>query len=284
MRADAAALGVYLRARRQARTPESAGLPRGTRRRTPGLRREELAALAGVSSDYLTRLEQGRHHDPSPEVLAALATALGLNAHGRRHLFMLGGRPDPGPRMAGASHVPRPLALLVDRVSPSPAWILNRRRDILVWNAGAEVLWGGLETRPPVERNQLRLTFLDPATRSLWADWPLVAQDTVAQLRHSIADVPAGFEDLLDTLQDDDDFQALWASHEVARACNPVRLVRHPQAGDVMFEVELLDAADGDLQLVVLDPSDSAGSHRWTSVVARALGGLQAVAFDDWTR
>jgi transcriptional regulator with XRE-family HTH domain len=236
-----------------------------------------LAALAGVSSDYLTRLEQGRHHDPSPEVLAALATALGLNAQGRRHLFMLGGRPDPGPRIAGVRHVPRPLALLVDRASPSPAWILNRRRDILVWNAGAEALWGGLAGRPESQRNQLWLTFLDPDTRALWADWPLVAQDTVAQLRHSVTGVPAALDDLLDALRDDREFLSLWERHDVARACNPVRLVRHPVAGDVVFEVELLDAADGDLQLVVLDPSDSEGAHRWTAFMARSSGGLRVV-------
>ncbi|MBJ7519693.1 MAG: helix-turn-helix transcriptional regulator [Solirubrobacteraceae bacterium] len=282
MAPDPTALGAYLQARRVLRTPESAGLPGGGRRRTPGLRREELAALAGVSVNYLVRLEQGRHREPSAEVLAALARALGLNAQGRRHLFWLAGRPDPGPRIAAAREVSEPLRHLIERVAPSPAWILNRRRDILFWNTGAVALLGDLADLPDAERNQLHLTFRSPAARALWADWHLVAQDTVAQLRPILAGVPAGDDIeamIADLVADDPDFAALWARHDVARACNPVRAVHHPEAGDLVFEAELLDAGDGDLQVVLLDPSDASSRGRWAAYVAgRGDGRLRSVA------
>lgn len=276
MASDPTALGAYLQARRAARTPESAGLPGGGRRRTPGLRREELAALAGVSVDYLVRLEQGRHREPSAEVLGALAGALGLNAQGRRHLFWLGGRPDPGPRLAAARDVSEPLRRLVERASPSPAWVLNRRRDVLAWNAGATALLGDLAALAPEQRNQLHLVFGDPAARTLWVDWRLVAQDTVAQLRSVLAGVPAGddVEQLVTSLAGRvPEFAELWARQDVARACNPVRAVSHPVAGDLVFEVELLDAADGDVQVVVLEPSDDTSRRRWAAHVGSSADG-----------
>ncbi len=271
---DPAALGAYLKARRTTRTPEAAGLPGGGRRRTPGLRREELAALAGLSIDYLTRLEQGRHPEPSAQVLSALADALGLTADGRRHLFGLGGRQDPGPRTVTAREVPEPLRRLVTRSDPHPAFVLNRRRDLLVWNTGAAFLFG-LDARPPHEHNLVHLTFAEDA-RALWSDWPMVAQDTVAQLRAALAQTTAdpGGDAFVDELSARSaEFAALWARHDVARACNPARRAHHPVAGELIFELELLDAADGDLQLVLLECLGGADRRRWTEHVLRASGG-----------
>lgn len=276
MTTDPADLGQFLKARRAARSPEAAGLRGGGRRRTPGLRREELAALAGVSIDYLTRLEQGRHPEPSTEVLSGLAAALGLTSDGRRHLFGLVGRQDPGTVLAARDSVPGVLRRLVERVDPNPAWVLNRRRDILVWNPGAEALLGDLGARPAHERNQLHLTFRDPAARRLWVDWPLVAQDSVAQLRQVVAHAAhsSEVESLVAELcAGSPDFARLWSQQDVARACSSRRAARVDDAGDLLFETELLDAGGGDLQVVLLEPLDEQSRRRWGEHVARRAGG-----------
>ncbi|UUY05365.1 helix-turn-helix transcriptional regulator [Svornostia abyssi] len=271
---DPAALGQFLQARRAERTPAAAGLPAWGRRRTPGLRREELAALAGVSIDYLTRLEQGRHAQPSPDVLSALASALGLTDAARAHLFLLAGRPDPGPVVLARDDVPGPVRRLVERADPFPAWVLNRRRDLLVWNEGATALLGDLAAMDAEQRNQLRLVFTTPAARALWADWPLVAQDTVAQLRAVTG--PAGADPEVAALVADlsaasPEFAELWARHDVAPACSPLRAAHHPEAGELRFDLGLFDAAGGDLQVVVAEPHDDATQSRWTAFMRGRL-------------
>lgn len=275
MTADPAELGAYLQSRRAVRRPRDAGLPDHGRRRTPGLRREELAALAGVSIDYLTRLEQGRHREPSPSVLAALAGALDLDPAGRRHLFGLAGRPDPGPVSTVTTEVPQALRRLVDRALPSAAWVVNRRRDILVWNRAADALWGDLSALPADERNQLRLTFCSPRARSTWTEWEVVARDAVAQLRDIVAraaDDPHVTSLVARLSGDSPEFAALWTRRDVARACSPRREVTHPVAGELTFQVELLDAAGGDLQLVLLEPADENSSTRWSAHLAATPG------------
>ncbi len=246
-------LGAFLRARRAARLPEAAGLPGGGRRRAPGLRREELAALAGVSVDYLVRLERGVQRDPSPEVLGALATALGLAVDARRHLFELAGRAEPRAVDPTARAVPAPLRRLLAAAHPAPAWVLNRRGDLVARNDAADALFGGL----PAEANHVALTL---ARRDLWGDPALVVQDAVAHLRAATVgarDHPAVVA-LVRELSADAEFARLWAAREVRAACSPLRRVRHPQAGDLDFDVQLLDADD--LRLVVLEPRDAA---RW---------------------
>ena len=253
-------LGAFLRARRAARSPEAAGLPGGGRRRAPGLRREELAALAGVSVDYLVRLEQGRQHEPSAEVLRALAAGLGLDGEARRHLFGLAGRTDPQPVDPAVRTVPAPLRRLLLAAHPAPAWVLNRRSDLVARNGAADALLG----EPVDGANYVEL--VTGVRRPLWADPTLVVQDAVAHLRAATADVrdhPA-ITGLVRRLSAAPEFAALWARREVRAACSPARTVRHPQAGELGFDVQLLAAAGGDLQLVVLEPHPES-RERWTA-------------------
>lgn len=259
-------LGAFLKARRAGRRPEVAGLPGGGRRRTPGLRREELAALAGVSVDYLVRLEQGRQHEPSAEVLRALATGLGLTGETRRHLFALAGRTDPQPVEPAERAVAAPLLRLLTAAHPAPAWVLNRRADLVAWNGAAEALLGDLNGEP----NYLRLVFGDRG--ALWADRALVAQDAVAHLRAVTTDIrehPAVGELVRELSAAAPEFARLWARRDVRSACSPARDVRHPEAGDLGFDVQLLDTDGGNLQLVVLEPRTES-RVRWTAHVERA--------------
>lgn len=257
-------LGAFLRAHRAARTPVAAGLPGGGRRRAPGLRREELAALAGMSVDYLVRLEQGRQREPSPEVLGALARALGLGGEPRRHLFALAGRTDPQPVDPVVRDVPAPVRRLLVAAHPAPAWVVNRRRDLVAWNRPAEALLGGLA--PGV--NHLHLVFGERA--ALWADPALVAQDAVAGLRAATAearDHPAVVALVRELAAAHPAFARLWGRRDVRAACSPVRDVRHPEAGDLGFDVQLLDTNGGDLQLVVLEPREGT-RERWAAHLA----------------
>src|SRR3984893_12738946 len=134
--------GDFLRSRRERLAPASVGLPNGFRRRTPGLRREEVALLAGVGTTWYTWLEQGRDVRPSTEVLSALADALRLDSAERRHLFVLNDRPPPEPRPAGPERVGEPLRRMLESLTGQPAYVLGRRWDVLAWNRAAEVLFG----------------------------------------------------------------------------------------------------------------------------------------------
>lgn len=181
-------LGAFLRAHREAVPPAAVGLPNGTRRRTPGLRRAELATLAGVSVDYLTRLEQGRDRGPSTQVLTALADTLGLSHDERIHLYRLakttGGGACAGPR----TWTVRPtVRALLDRLDPAPALVANRPGDLLAWTAGFARLAGPtglLETAPP---NLVRYVFTDPRAHDTHPDWDAVAGERAAALRAAAA-------------------------------------------------------------------------------------------------
>jgi len=165
--------------------------------------------------------------------------------------------------------VPTAIRRLVDHAFPNPAWVLNRRRDILAWNPAARVLLGDFDEMDDAERNQLRLVFLEPRARTIWADWALVAQDTVALLRDVIATAVSEpcVGELLDDLRTaSPDFDALWRRRDGTRACTPSRVVAHPDAGRMSFDVELLDAAGGDLQIVLMEPH-AASSESWLDLV-----------------
>src|ERR1700728_2823820 len=149
--------GGFLRSRRERLTPPDVGLPKGFRRRTPGLRREEVAMLAGVGTTWYTWLEQGRDVRPSGEVLSALAGALRLDPTERRHLLVLYDRPTPDPRPAGAERVDEPLRRMLDSLTGQPAFVFGRRWDVLAWNRAAEVIYGPYERLEGDERNMLHL-------------------------------------------------------------------------------------------------------------------------------
>ncbi|MEU9792798.1 helix-turn-helix transcriptional regulator [Streptomyces sparsogenes] len=247
------ALGGFLRVRRERVAPESVGLAGGGRRRVRGLRREELAQLAGISVDYYVRLEQGRATQPSPEVLDALAKALCLDAAERRHLATLaGGRGGPAPE----ARVSRQLRRILDGMGGLPAFATNHRLDVVAWNdLGAELV-GGLADPPRRDRNQARFIFLDPASRDVFPEWEDRAAETVGQLRVSAGRYPddAELAALITELSAlSADFRRIWATGEVVMCGAGRKRLRHPEVGPLTLDYETLHVptAPGETGLVV---------------------------------
>lgn len=257
-------LGVFLRSRREAVTPAEAGIPGGSRRRTPGLRRAELAMLAGVSVEYLTRLEQGRDRRPSAELLASLADALSLSSNERVHLHRLvkvttGGACQGGPPPANKVR-PTVLALL-DRLEPTPAVVLNQIGDLLARTAGYEHLakpFGLLDTEPP---NLPRFVFTDARARAAFPDWDSVADGQAADLRAAAAlgdHHAAALADEL-TAAAGPLFGDRFAASAALPARTGVERWAHPAAGELLLAYESLDLPDSDAQrLMVYLPADHA--------------------------
>lgn len=258
-------LAAFLRARRATVSPGAVGLPPAGRRRSPGLRREEVAALAGVSVDYYTRLEQGRHTRPSPGVLHALAGVLRMTPDEHGHLLTLAGHPGaPAPPPADRG-VPPTVRDLVDRSEPLPAYVLDHCMDVLHWNAAATRLLVDFAAIPPRHRNMVALTFLDPGLRSRWADPVHAMRSAVAHLRANATRYPHDVRlgSLIGTLTTSPEFARLWARHEVRPKRSGRKLLDHPAVGRLLFDVEVLDAPVVAQQLVVLRPADEPTAQRW---------------------
>ena len=240
-------LGRFLRARREGVRPADVGLPAGTgSRRTPGLRREEIATLAGVSIDYYTRLERGRETKPSPAVVDALARTLLLDGDEHEYLKSLAAqaaRRAPVPPKP-PSRTLRPTAkLLLETLRPNPAYVVSRTYDILAANPGGARLHPGLLGWPPKQRNTIRYTFLHPEARDLWPDWEQKARGCVAQLR-AIAGSDPDAPDLAglvgELLVKSPDFGRLWGRYEVRRAGAGDRVIKHPLIGTLRLAHETL--------------------------------------------
>jgi len=245
-------LGAFLRTHRERLAPQAAGLPAGGRRRTPGLRREEAAQLAGVSATWLTWLEQGREASASPEALARLAAALQLTRAERAYLFELAGRRDPA-APAVAAEAPPGLAEAVARFE-GPAYGLDRCWNAVCWNPAAERLFDGWLGGP--ERNLLRYLFRDPSARRLIVDWPDRARRVIAEFRadfsRSLADPQ--MRGLLEGLRGEDrEFAAMWEEQAVLAREGGVRRFEHPRDGPLAFEQFTFQPADRpDCKLVLL--------------------------------
>jgi transcriptional regulator with XRE-family HTH domain len=244
----ASELGAFLRARRGRVQPVDVGLPPGTgRRRTPGLRREELAALAGISIDYYVRLEQGRETNPSVSVLNALARALLLDRQAKAHLFELANRVAQRATCPPADdRTVRPsIRRLLQMVRPCPAFVMNRINDILDANPEGLALLAGIEDWPPERRNTIRYAFLHPAARTLYGDWASAAANGVSHLRTQLAAEPAGADPRLSALVDEmgaasPEFAALWARYDVRGWCGEQKTFHHPEVGRITLLSESL--------------------------------------------
>ncbi|MEV4256385.1 helix-turn-helix transcriptional regulator [Spirillospora sp. NPDC049652] len=241
-------LGAFLRSRRARLSPTDVGLPdTGRHRRVPGLRREELAGLAGVSVAYLTRLEQGHGPNVSAEVLDALARALRLNDNEHAHLRRLArNRPNRG---SAPSHqeVREPLRHLLHAMDAVPAYVTGRFLDLLAWNPMATALFGDWDGLPRHDRNLARLVFLSPAHRRLFPDWDALAADTVGALRLDAGCFPGHprLTGLIAELSDGSaEFRALWARHDVKEKSHGTRRLRHPVAGELLLAFESFRLAD----------------------------------------
>ena len=252
------ALGQYLRARRELVSPESAGIRHIGRRRVPGLRRDELSLLAGVSTDYYVRLEQGRDRNPSPQVLDALAGALQLDDEATAHLHALAG---PERRAHRSGHeperVPPSIRQLIAGWHATPAFVLGRRLDVLAANPLARALSPHLT--PGV--NLLRAAFLDPAVRTLYGDqWEALTHSTIASVR--AVSGPEVDDPELDELVGElsvrsDHFRRLWARHDVrARVSGGTRRMHHPQVGELELHYENLQIAGTEGQALIIYHAD----------------------------
>lgn len=252
-----AELGEFLRSRRARLRPEDVGLPDyGRHRRVPGLRREELAQLAGVSVAYYTRMEQGHGQNVSAEVLDAIARALRLDGTERAHLSRLAA---PKPRKRRQS--PRPqqvrpeLRTLLDAMEGVPAYLVGRRQDVIGWNRLAAAVFGDFGTLSAQERNLVRLVFLDPATAELYADWKCRACEVVSNLRLYAGRFPD--DERLTALVGElsvknEEFRRLWAAHTVADdKTHGQKRLRHPLVGELVLSFETLALPDDPAQFLV---------------------------------
>lgn len=241
---DGRELGAFLRSRRARVAPESVGVATGPRRRVPGLRREELAQLAGISVDYYVRLEQGRATQPSPEILDALARVLALDATEREHLRTL----IAAPRKVRSSSRWRPekvrpeLQRLLDEMYALPAVITSHRQDALAWNRLGGELFGGLD-EDGRDRNNARYLFLDARARERFPDWDQRAKETVAVLRLA-AGRHADDERLRELVGQlsvhSEEFRGLWAAGDVLVCGSGTRRFRHPVVGELGLRYETL--------------------------------------------
>jgi transcriptional regulator with XRE-family HTH domain len=252
-------LGTYLRDRRTRLDPAALGFP-SERRRTSGLRREEVAQRANISPTWYTWLEQGRGGAPSAEVLDRIARALMLTDVEREHLFLLGlGRP-PEVRYKKNDDITLRLQRVLDALDPSPALIRTATWDVVGWNRAATIMLGDYGSLPPHERNVLRTLFLDPRARAVQYDWEKVARHVVGAFRVDAARAGAAaeVEPLVDELcQLSPEFRTMWLDNDVRSTHGEaVKHIRHPVLGPLSFEYSTF-AVDGrlDLSMVVYNPA-----------------------------
>jgi transcriptional regulator with XRE-family HTH domain len=270
------ALAAFLRARRARLRPEDVGLPVGVGlRRTPGLRREELAALAGVSVDYSIRLEQGKETNPSRAVLAALATALRLDDDARAHLFALA---DHVARRRPVHHPPdrtvtTSMRLLLENLRPCPAMVLSRTSDVLAANPEGLALLHGLAEWPPARRNTIRYVFLHPGAQALFGDWRATAAGAVADLRTVLASDPDA-PDVAELVEElsavSPEFAALWERHDVRRKNSTQKVIHHPMVGTLSLAWEVLRTGNGSTRITVHQAAPGTPDHDALSLLAIA--------------
>ena len=244
-------LGDYLRARRELVTPDSAGLPAGGVRRVAGLRREEVAMLAGISSDYYLRLEQGRDRNPSMQVLEAVARVLQLDQDGTDYLLTLAApHPRHRPRRPRRETVPASIRQLLDVVG-QPAFVEGRYLDVLATNRLATALSPNVR----VGENRLRSVFLDPDERAMYPDWEQTTVQLVAGFRESVGsnvDDPRAVGLVGELSLASERFRQLWARHDVrVRRGRPIRM-HHQQVGDLTVRCEKLTISGTDGQMLVI--------------------------------
>ena len=256
-------LGVFLKARRARVRPEDVGFPTGSGvRRTPGLRREELAALAGVSIHYLTRLEQGKENNPGAGVLDALARALLLDPDAHAHLYALANEaaqrtPPPRPEAdtPSSQDVRPPVEQLLEQLRPAPAYVLNRISDVLAANPEAVALFAGLDRWPRARWNTIRYLFLHPAAHDLFVDWQGTAITALAHLHAALANPTSNRADasaLIDELSaSSPEFVRLWERYDVHPRRSRPKTFQHPTIGKITLHQEVLHLSDEGMRLSI---------------------------------
>ncbi|MEV4546027.1 helix-turn-helix transcriptional regulator [Micromonospora echinaurantiaca] len=278
-------LGAFLRSRREAVRPADVGLAPGPRRRTPGLRRAELATLAQVSVEYLTRLEQGRDTRPSPEILAALADALLLDDADRDHLQQLAmvshsRQLCPGERPSAARTVRPTVRAVLDGLRDAPAYVVNHLSDVLAWNDAFDRLARPLGLLDGNRPNLLWFTLADERARDHFPKWAELADQQVAELHRLRRGDPTtdAFADRLARTVGAP-FTERWERRPVAAPRTGVRELRHPEVGPLRLAYEILELADAAPQRIVVQlPADAASAANLDRLLGRRPGQLRSVA------
>jgi transcriptional regulator with XRE-family HTH domain len=271
-----AELAAFLRARRARISPQDAGLPATGRRRTPGLRRQEVAQLAGMSVDYYIRLEQGRGPHPSRQVLAALARALMLTADERDYLFRMASEAPPQRARPGREITPG-IRHLLDSMPTTPAYVVDAAYNVLAWNQLATHFIGDLAGH--TDRNMIRWMFRRPPADSIWDDVHVLGftRSTVADLRAGYARYPGDpeIESLVtEMLALSPRFAGMWAAHEVEVRGPMLKRISHPQAGPLEFECQVLHIAETGQRLIAYCAAPgSAAEHAFIQLAAHAVPG-----------
>ncbi|MGV9852592.1 helix-turn-helix transcriptional regulator [Streptomyces sp. NPDC003442] len=267
-------LAAFLRTRRERLNPDDFGLPSRRRsRRTPGLRREEVAELAGVSIDYIVRLEQGRGLRPSADVVEALSRALRLGPDERVYLFDLARQRRPRNAGKPATAAVPPLSRLVADLSPLPAMLMNHRYDILAWNGEMARLLMDFGTLPPGRRNAMWLCLMHPRIREFYVDRERVVREGIAHLRAAWAAHPEdkALTDLItEFTTHDEEFARLWAERDVKVNGRGDKVIRHPDVGELALQFEvLMPLEDPDQRLLIYRAADDESQSALDRLCAR---------------
>ncbi|MCB1033083.1 MAG: helix-turn-helix domain-containing protein [Acidobacteria bacterium] len=249
-------IASFLRTRRARVTPEEVGLPPGRRRRVAGLRREEVAVLAGVSTEWYTWIEQARPVRASAEVLERIAVALRFEPSESRHLLTLGGYGAPlnGEARSHATCVRPHVRQLLKQLDPFPAWVAGERWDILAWNRAATLIYGDFAAMEEARRNLLCVLFLSPRIRRGLADWQLHARGVVAKVRSIYARYLGDpwYQEIIDLVTaESPEFAAWWQDHEIHPYEDGVKAFDLPETGPLSFDYSVLDLRDERLTLAL---------------------------------
>ncbi|GAA0367946.1 helix-turn-helix transcriptional regulator [Actinoallomurus spadix] len=265
---DKHALAAFLRSRREQIRPEDVGLPRGPRRRTPGLRREEVAQLAHISTDHYSRLEQARGRHPSAQVLRGIARALRLSDQERAHLFSLAGEREEQPGRLPSREVAPATATLLDRLTDAPALVVDDTCRVLAWNPLAAALFEDFSALRGGDRNILRRLFLHPdrdrATYGI-TDHRRLVTTAVSYLRVATTHYPDNAELrslIAELLAGSAEFARLWNSQELRIEHHSRQVFEHPQVGPIELDFDILTVPDADQQLVIFTAEPGSPSYR----------------------
>ena len=253
------ALADFLRKRRSLLSPDEVGLPSVGRRRTPGLRREEVAQLANVGTSWYIWLEQGRNIHPSAHLLECLAQALRLTLNERRHLFLLAGQPLPPHAFPVEETVSPVLQQMIDDLGPTPAYVLGRRWDYLAWNKAADNVFAIAEASSLYARNLVWRLFTHPTRREQFPNWEQTARGVLSEFHTASARYPgdAWFEELIEDLKRvSPEFCRLWPHHDASSSQDGHKVIEHPTLGHLEFEhLTLQVPIDPDIRIMIYTPN-----------------------------
>lgn len=251
-------LADFLRSRRARLQPEQVGLARGIRRRTPGLRREEVSMLAGISPEWYTWLEQGREMNVSTQLLESLAKVLRLDANEREHLFLLVSRQLPPVETFSPPTVSLALQAFLDHLGTSPACMVDVRTNVIAWNAAYCAVFGDLSALPARERNLVWRFFTHPQARQINVHWEEIARALLAQFRATYGrfiNDPWWAQQIAELSELSPEFRHLWAHHDVVNLSEGHKVLKHPQVGALEFDILWLQTVDtADLRLLIFTP------------------------------